>query len=60
MSTLKEFCPYCNSDLQGEPIPKNHKKHMVQLIFQEKLGLVALKLIKSLNGVVQTAVKSGK
>lgn len=32
---------------------------MVQLIFQEKLGSVALKLIKSLNGNVQTVTKSG-
>ncbi|MGE6593200.1 hypothetical protein ACQKFU_27340 [Bacillus mycoides] len=49
MGNSKDFCPYCNADLQGEPIPKQSQK-TYGVILQEKLGLVALKLIKSLNG----------
>ncbi|MED3613976.1 hypothetical protein [Bacillus wiedmannii] len=60
MKNNKGICPYYNIDIQGEPIPKQSKKQMVLLIFQEKLALVVLKLIKSLNGNVQIAKKSGK
>lgn len=60
MKNNKGICPYYNIDIKGEPIPKQSKKQMVLLIFQEKLALVVLKLIKSLNGNVQIAKKSGK
>ncbi|MCM3112819.1 hypothetical protein [Lederbergia lenta] len=23
----KEFCPYCNTNLQGKPIPQEHQHH---------------------------------
>ncbi|MFJ8516555.1 hypothetical protein [Lysinibacillus xylanilyticus] len=37
MNDSKEFCPYCNANLQGEPIPKASQNTIIQLILLEKL-----------------------
>lgn len=46
MSTLKEFCPYCNTDLQGEPIPKQSQKTYGATHFSRKIGISSIEADK--------------
>jgi transposase-like protein len=38
----KEYCPYCNSDLQGEPIPEQSQKAYGATHFTRKLGITSI------------------
>ncbi|MGX5556733.1 hypothetical protein [Bacillus cereus] len=39
MRTNKEFCPYCNSILQGDPIPKQSQKAYAATHFTRKIRI---------------------
>lgn len=39
MRSNKEFFPYCNTDLQGEPIPKQSQKAYDVTHFTRKIGI---------------------
>lgn len=43
MGNSKEFCPYCNADLQGEPIPKQSQKAYGTTHFTRKIGISSIK-----------------
>lgn len=38
----KEYCPYCNADLQGEPIPKESQKFYRATHFTRKIGITSI------------------
>ncbi|OUA54592.1 hypothetical protein [Bacillus thuringiensis] len=42
MGNSKEFCPYCNADLQGEPIPKQSQKAYGATHFTRKIGITSI------------------
>ncbi|KYQ01865.1 hypothetical protein OWP15_11580 [Bacillus paranthracis] len=46
MSSNKEFCPYCHSDLQGEPIPKKSQKAYGTTHFSRKTGISSIEADK--------------
>ncbi|PEV55383.1 hypothetical protein [Bacillus cereus] len=46
MRSNKEFCPYCNSDLQGEPIPKQSQKTYGAIHFSRKIGISSIEADK--------------
>ncbi|WP_223837294.1 hypothetical protein [Bacillus cereus] len=60
MGNGKDFSPYCNADLQGEPIPKQSQKAYGAAHFTKKLVSQTLKPTELLNGNVQAVTKSGK
>lgn len=39
-SDSKEFCPHCNVDLQGEPIPKESQHRYGSTHFSRKIGFI--------------------
>lgn len=39
VNNSKEFCPYCNADLQGDPIPKESQKSYNATHFTRKIGI---------------------
>ncbi|WP_404292611.1 hypothetical protein LG276_19810 [Cytobacillus kochii] len=39
MINRKEFCPYCNANLQGEPIPIASQKAYGATHFTRKIGI---------------------
>ncbi|MEV9502766.1 hypothetical protein [Bacillus safensis] len=43
MRDNKECCPYCNADLQGEPIPKESQKVYGYAHFTRKIGISSIK-----------------
>ncbi|EMN7731569.1 hypothetical protein WB980_004982 [Bacillus cereus] len=42
MGNSKEFCPYCNADLKGEPIPKQSQKTYDATHFTRKVGIASI------------------
>ncbi|MED4532935.1 hypothetical protein [Metabacillus fastidiosus] len=42
MNDSKELCPYCNADLQGEPIPKDQQKYYKATHFTRKIGMTTV------------------
>lgn len=42
MHNNKEFCPYCNGDLQGELIPKQSQKAYSTTHFTRKIGITSI------------------
>ncbi|MFK4467598.1 hypothetical protein [Bacillus sp. RC252] len=46
MRTNKEICPYCNTDLQGEPIPKQSQKTYDATHFSRKIGISSIEADK--------------
>lgn len=42
MRNSKEFCPYCNSDLQGDLIPKQSQKAYGVTHFTRKIGITSI------------------
>ncbi|MGG0277790.1 hypothetical protein [Bacillus rhizoplanae] len=42
MRSNKESCPYCHSDLQGEPIPKQSQKAYGATHFTRKIGMASI------------------
>ncbi|PGH86694.1 hypothetical protein CN900_24600 [Bacillus anthracis] len=46
MRSNKEFCPYCNADLQGEPIPKQSQKAYGSTHFTRKIGITSIEADK--------------
>ncbi|WP_255289002.1 hypothetical protein [Bacillus thuringiensis] len=59
MRTSKEFCLYCNSDLPGEPIPKQSQKAYGATHFTRKIGITSNETDRILNRNVHTVAKSG-
>lgn len=39
MKNSKEYCPHCNADLQGEPIPKKQQDSYNSRHFTRKIGI---------------------
>ncbi|KMY48353.1 hypothetical protein [Peribacillus loiseleuriae] len=39
MNNSEEFCPHCNANLQGDPIPKESQKYYKSTHFTRKIGL---------------------
>ena len=39
MRNNEEFCPYCNANLQGDPIPKESQKGYGATHFTRKIGI---------------------
>jgi hypothetical protein len=39
MNDIKESCPICNANLQGEPIPKEQQKSYGATHFTRKIGI---------------------
>ncbi|WP_419883957.1 hypothetical protein ACN6MY_11020 [Peribacillus sp. B-H-3] len=44
MNDSKEYCPYCNAALQGEPIPKELQKAYGTSHFTRKIGITSVKV----------------
>ncbi|EPY7708306.1 hypothetical protein ACN1JM_000347 [Bacillus pacificus] len=42
MGNSKDFCPYCNADLQGELIPKQSQKAYGATHFTRKIGITSI------------------
>ncbi|MGC9298984.1 hypothetical protein [Bacillus cereus] len=42
MGKSKDFCPYCNADLQGELIPKQLQKAYGATHFTRKIGITSI------------------
>lgn len=42
MNDSKEFCPHCNADFQGEPIPKESQKAYDATHFTRKIGITII------------------
>lgn len=42
MNDSKEFCPHCNANLQGEPIPKESQKSYNSTHFTRKIGITSV------------------
>lgn len=42
MNDNKEFCPHCNANLQGEPIPEESQKHYKSTHFTRKIGITSV------------------
>jgi len=42
MNDNKEYCPFCNADLQGEPIPKEIQHHYGANYGSRKIGISSL------------------
>lgn len=42
MNDSKEYCPHCNANLQGEPIPKYDQKHYRSTHFTRKIGMTSV------------------
>ncbi|MHB0801415.1 hypothetical protein PVK73_17540 [Bacillus thuringiensis] len=42
MRSNKEFCPYCNADLQGDLIPKQSQKAYGATHFTRKIGISSI------------------
>ncbi|WP_176510759.1 hypothetical protein [Bacillus cereus] len=42
MRNNKDFCPYCNADLQGEPIPKQSQKAYGSNHFTRKISITSI------------------
>ena len=43
MNDSKEFCPHCNANLQGRPIPKESQKSYNSTHFTRKIGITSVK-----------------
>lgn len=39
MKNSKEYCPHCNADLQGKPIPKKQQVSYNSTHFTRKIGI---------------------
>lgn len=44
MNNSKEYCPYCNADLQGEPIPKDSQSFYKATHFTRKIGITSIEV----------------
>jgi len=44
MNDSKEYCPYCNINLQGEPIPKESQKFYGATHFTRKIGITSVNI----------------
>ncbi|WP_144466440.1 hypothetical protein [Bacillus nitratireducens] len=44
MRSNKEFCPYCNSDLQGDLIPQQSQKVYGATHFTRKIGITSIEV----------------
>lgn len=42
MDNNKEYCPYCNANLQGEPIPKESQQFYGATHFTRKIGITSI------------------
>ncbi|WJE23397.1 hypothetical protein QRE65_02900 (plasmid) [Bacillus cereus] len=40
----KEFCPFCNANLQGDPIPKESQHRYGSTHFSRKIGITSFRL----------------
>nr|WP_251025717.1 hypothetical protein [Bacillus sp. ISL-47] len=41
----KEYCPYCNTNLQGEPIPEENQPHYGGAThFDRKIGISSMEM----------------
>ena len=44
MNDNKEFCPYCNANFQGPPIPRESQKSYGATHFSRKIGISSIEL----------------
>lgn len=42
-----EYCPHCNANLRGDPIPKNIAHHYLGTHWQRKVGIYDYELDKT-------------
>ena len=42
LSDSKEFCPFCNVNLQGDPIPKKWQETYGATHFTRKIGIMCM------------------
>ncbi|PEC18983.1 hypothetical protein COM96_27570 [Bacillus cereus] len=49
MNDNKEFCPHCNANLQGDPIPKESQKWYGCTHFSRKIGITSFTHDRILN-----------
>lgn len=42
MDDSKEYCPHCNANLQGEPIPVESQKSYNSTHFSRKIGMTTV------------------